>query len=228
MQSTKTLGQIIDKIVENQSTRLRGARRTRKVVGRSDVVRTVARRVDAERSTSISRRERLAFDNAEIAPPPKRATKKSAAFKRFEPLEKSSESTGLKRLQTDADSPDLNESPTSEARFGDELRAKTPRRRQIDPTTCERDYSTEEVEFMKALDEYKRTSGRMFPTCSEILEVFKSLGYVKIAPTSEKTRENRVPKTRRTSTPAFLSDENDDSADEERCLNDLCKTKDFF
>jgi hypothetical protein len=51
------------------------------------------------------------------------------------------------------------------------------RRRLIDPATCERDYLPEEVEFMQALDLYKRTSGRMFPTCSEILEVVKSLGY---------------------------------------------------
>lgn len=54
------------------------------------------------------------------------------------------------------------------------------RRRQIDPTTCERDYSREEIEFMRAMDNYKRTSGRMFPTCSEILEVVRSLGYVKV------------------------------------------------
>ena len=58
-------------------------------------------------------------------------------------------------------------------------RAKVNRRRQIDPTTCERDYSAEEIEFMNALDEYKRASGRMFPTCSEVLEVIRNLGYVK-------------------------------------------------
>lgn len=51
------------------------------------------------------------------------------------------------------------------------------RRRMIDPTTCERDYAAEELEFMQALDQYKRSSGRMFPTCSEVLEVLKSLGY---------------------------------------------------
>ncbi|MCR4413030.1 MAG: hypothetical protein NUV77_11480 [Thermoguttaceae bacterium] len=60
-----------------------------------------------------------------------------------------------------------------------ERRAKVNRRRQIDPTTCERDYSADELEFMTALDEYKRTSGRMFPTCSEILEVVRNLGYEK-------------------------------------------------
>jgi DNA polymerase II large subunit len=60
-----------------------------------------------------------------------------------------------------------------------ERRAKVSRRRQIDPTTCERDYTGDELEFMGALDEYKRTSGRMFPTCSEVLEVIRGLGYEK-------------------------------------------------
>jgi len=58
-------------------------------------------------------------------------------------------------------------------------RAKVNRRRQIDPTTCERDYTPDEIEFMNALDDYKRLSGRMFPTCSEVLEVIKKLGYEK-------------------------------------------------
>ena len=60
-----------------------------------------------------------------------------------------------------------------------ERRVKVNRRRQIDPTTCERDYSVEEIEFMSALDEYKRRNGRMFPTCSEVLEVIRGLGYEK-------------------------------------------------
>ena len=58
-------------------------------------------------------------------------------------------------------------------------RRKVQRRHQIDPTTCERDYNNDEIEFMKALDCYKRASGRMFPTCSEILEVIRGLGYRK-------------------------------------------------
>lgn len=62
-----------------------------------------------------------------------------------------------------------------------ERRVKVPRRRQIDPTTCERDYSNDEIEFMQALDAYKRASGRMFPTCSEILEVIHNLGYVRMS-----------------------------------------------
>jgi hypothetical protein len=59
-------------------------------------------------------------------------------------------------------------------------RRKQQRRRHIDPTTCERDYSESEVEFMKAMDEYKQSSGRMFPTCSEVLEVIRDLGYVQL------------------------------------------------
>jgi tRNA U54 and U55 pseudouridine synthase Pus10 len=66
----------------------------------------------------------------------------------------------------------------TERRVG-ERRAKVNRRRQIDPTTCERDYSDAELEFMHAMDLYKRSSGRMFPTCSEVLEVLRDLGYEK-------------------------------------------------
>jgi hypothetical protein len=57
---------------------------------------------------------------------------------------------------------------------------KKARRRHIDPTTCERDYRQDELDFMRAMDDYKRSSGRMFPTCSEVLEVVRSLGYVRL------------------------------------------------
>ncbi|MEL7338442.1 MAG: hypothetical protein AAFN70_19795, partial [Planctomycetota bacterium] len=60
-------------------------------------------------------------------------------------------------------------------------RRKKQRRRHIDPTTCERDYSQDEIEFMKAMDDYKRAAGRMFPTCSEVLEVVRSMGYVRLS-----------------------------------------------
>ncbi|MCD0460745.1 hypothetical protein [Roseiconus lacunae] len=81
--------------------------------------------------------------------------------------------------------------PDSERRSGDpnatdvgamtNPRRKKQRRRHIDPTTCERDYSNPEIEFMRAMDDYKRRSGRMFPTCSEVLEVIKELGYYKLS-----------------------------------------------
>jgi hypothetical protein len=64
-------------------------------------------------------------------------------------------------------------------------RRKVERRRQIDPTTCERDYTPDQVDFMKAMDLYKRRSGRQFPTWSEVLEVLEHLGYRKVAPPTE-------------------------------------------
>jgi hypothetical protein len=81
-----------------------------------------------------------------------------------------------RRKKTDRRTKDA---PVAVERRNVQRREKVARRRQIDPTTCERDYSNEEVEFMNALDQYKRTSGRMFPTCSEILEVIRGLGYEK-------------------------------------------------
>lgn len=74
------------------------------------------------------------------------------------------------------------EAPVAVERRQLERRAKVSRRRQIDPTTCEREYTDAEVEFMNAFNDYKRTSGRMFPTCSEILEVVTRLGYRKEMP----------------------------------------------
>ncbi len=84
--------------------------------------------------------------------------------------------------------------PVAKERRTMQRRAKVNRRRQIDPTTCERDYTPEEIEFMSAMDDYKRTSGRMFPTCSEVLEVIKNLGYEKhsAAPPSEGTKQMAV------------------------------------
>lgn len=66
-------------------------------------------------------------------------------------------------------------------------RRKVERRRQIDPTTCERDYSEDEIDFMRAMDDYKRRSGRQFPTWSEVLEVLRSMGYRKVAEPTDLT-----------------------------------------
>lgn len=62
-----------------------------------------------------------------------------------------------------------------------EKRRTSERRRLIDPTTCERDYSDDESEFMKAMDRYKRENRRPFPTWSEVLEVLHSMGYRRVA-----------------------------------------------
>jgi hypothetical protein len=68
-----------------------------------------------------------------------------------------------------------------ERRSGKDRRHQGERRRQVDPTTCERDYSDDEILFMKAMDQYKRANRRPFPTWSEVLEVLHALGYRKVA-----------------------------------------------
>jgi hypothetical protein len=64
---------------------------------------------------------------------------------------------------------------------GERKRLQGERRRQVDPTTCEKEYNEEEISFMKAMDQYKRDNRRPFPTWSEVLEVLVALGYRKVA-----------------------------------------------
>ena len=83
-------------------------------------------------------------------------------------------------------SPHLDTPATARARRASAARAASTRRRMIDPTTCDRDYTAAELEFMAAMQEYKRRSGRAFPTWSEVLEVIQSLGYAKAGTASSK------------------------------------------
>lgn len=41
------------------------------------------------------------------------------------------------------------------------------------------DYTADEIEFIKAMEAYKRRTKRKFPTFTEVLAVAKSLGYRK-------------------------------------------------
>jgi hypothetical protein len=72
-----------------------------------------------------------------------------------------------------------NRRATEQATRAAMARQVSGRRRFVDPTTCERDYSQAEMEFMLAMNTYKQQSGRMFPTWSEVLEVLRRLGYEK-------------------------------------------------
>ena len=68
-----------------------------------------------------------------------------------------------------------------ERRASKDRRLEKGERRQIDPTTCERDYNNDEIDFMKAMDQYKRDNRRPFPTWSEVLEVLRAMGYRRVA-----------------------------------------------
>jgi hypothetical protein len=76
----------------------------------------------------------------------------------------------------------INRKATEQATRAANARQLSGRRRFVDPTTCEREYTEAEMEFMMAMNDYKRRSGRMFPTWSEVLEVLQGLGYEKVEP----------------------------------------------
>ena len=71
----------------------------------------------------------------------------------------------------------IDQKASARARRAALARSRSGRRRFVDPATCERDYSAAECEFLRAIEEYKRASGRLFPTWSEVLGVVRSLGY---------------------------------------------------
>ena len=76
----------------------------------------------------------------------------------------------------------INRRATEQATRAANARQLSGRRRFVDPTTCEREYTEAEKEFMMAMNDYKKKSGRMFPTWSEVLEVLQGLGYEKTEP----------------------------------------------
>lgn len=58
-----------------------------------------------------------------------------------------------------------------------EGRRRKDRRRKVDPTTFEKQYLADEIEFMNAMQAFKTRSGKAFPSYSEVLSVAQSLGY---------------------------------------------------
>jgi hypothetical protein len=54
--------------------------------------------------------------------------------------------------------------------------------RRFDPAVTEHmDYTPEELEFFRAMDRYRQSTGYQFPTLAETLQVLRSLGYEKNA-----------------------------------------------
>ncbi len=59
-------------------------------------------------------------------------------------------------------------------------REKVQRRKRIDPTTFEKQYTDDELEFMNAMQRFKVQSGKTFPSHGEVLSVARSLGYRRV------------------------------------------------
>jgi hypothetical protein len=71
---------------------------------------------------------------------------------------------------TDADEPSAEDAKP-------ERRARKDRRRRIDPTTFDKQYTDDEMEFMNAMQRFKESSGKSFPTYREVIRVVVGLGY---------------------------------------------------
>jgi hypothetical protein len=66
-----------------------------------------------------------------------------------------------------------------------ERRARKERRRRIDPTTFEKQYTEDELEFMNAMQQFKVQSCKSFPSHGDVLRVAFSLGYRKVVPSHD-------------------------------------------
>lgn len=66
-------------------------------------------------------------------------------------------------------------------------RRRGPGRRRTDYRRDAEDghMNEEQLEFIKAVDEYKRVNARPFPTWTEVLDLILYLGYRKVAPVGE-------------------------------------------
>lgn len=59
--------------------------------------------------------------------------------------------------------------------------------RGVDPVTSEIDYDADDLELIMAVDEYKRSKGRPFPTLREYLMIIRQLGYSKTTVDEDET-----------------------------------------
>jgi hypothetical protein len=66
-------------------------------------------------------------------------------------------------------------------------RRRGPGRRRTDyrRDAEERHMNEEQLDFLKAIDEYKRVNSRPFPTWTEVLDIVLDMGYRKVAPLGE-------------------------------------------
>jgi len=91
---------------------------------------------------------------------------------------------GQDRRRDETPAPEQKEPSTPAAPR--ERRAKKERRRRIDPTTFDKQYTDDEMEFMNAMQRFKEHTGKNFPTHGEVLKVAAALGYRRVVVDPEK------------------------------------------
>lgn len=67
-----------------------------------------------------------------------------------------------------------------EGKQAQERPPRKERRRRIDPTTFEKQYTEDEMEFMNAMQRFKERTGKSFPSYGEVIKVAMTLGYRKV------------------------------------------------
>ena len=84
-------------------------------------------------------------------------------------------------LESDGDADRAWTNPTRVARSirATEARNQSGRRRLVDPTTCDRDYSAAEMEFMQAIQTYKQRAAGCFRPGARFWRCLQGLGYQK-------------------------------------------------
>lgn len=102
------------------------------------------------------------------------------------------ETPGAGALRPAEDSRQAARRAPSDRRLSDDRRSsldrrRGPGRRRTDyRRAAEEGHMTEEqLDFLKAVDEYKRVNDRAFPTLTELLDLVLFLGYRKVAPEGE-------------------------------------------
>jgi hypothetical protein len=50
------------------------------------------------------------------------------------------------------------------------------------PATSQREYTAEELELLRAVEAFQRSTGRRFPTWTDLLGIVRSLGYTRAVP----------------------------------------------
>jgi len=75
----------------------------------------------------------------------------------------------------------------------DRRRGPGRRRAEIRKSAEEGEISGELMEFVMAIDEYKRVNHRPFPSWSEVFEIIQYLGYRKVGPRAKDINRLRRP-----------------------------------
>ncbi len=97
----------------------------------------------------------------------------------------SSMSEALSRPERRRDEPDRRRSAVNRRSGMDRRRGPGRRRGEVRKAAEEGEITGELLEFIMALDEYKRINDRPFPSWSEVFEIIQYLGYRKVAPPAE-------------------------------------------